>query len=141
MNYEQKYFEEIFESMLEDSLNKGLISHAEEFEEYVKNQEDISNYYVMDKSVIAQMVASIYEDITKVYDSINVDVAEGVDLDNLGLLVKNLLIWVVELLYHQLMELLIGHLKRYIFLLMRTNVQYQQYLWSLVQKIRLLQEY
>ena len=87
MNYTQKYFEEIFESMLEDSLNKGLISHAEEFESYIKNQQDISNYYVMDKSVIAQMIQKVYEDMTNVYNSINIDIATGEDLDNIGSIV------------------------------------------------------
>ena len=84
MNYSQKYFEEIFESMLEDSLEKGLISHAENFPSYIANQEDISNYYVMDKSVIAQMFATIYEDLTRVYESAKVEYAEGNDLDDIG---------------------------------------------------------
>ena len=84
MNYVQKSFEEIFESMLEDCLSKGLISHADEFESYIKNQEDISNYYVMDKAVIAQMFQKAYEDMTKVYNIFNIDLAEGHDLDNIG---------------------------------------------------------
>ena len=31
MNYREKQYEEIFEAMLQDSLEKGLISHADEF--------------------------------------------------------------------------------------------------------------
>ena len=84
MNYSQKYFKEIFETMLADSVEKGLISKAEEFTSFVKNQQDISNYYIMDKSVIAQMFEKFYEDMTLVYNSIDVDIATGVDLDNLG---------------------------------------------------------
>ena len=84
MNYVEKQYEEIFEDMLKDSLEKGLISHANEFQDYIKNNQDISNYYVMDKSVIAQMFAKIYKDITKVYESAKVEYAEGSDLDSIG---------------------------------------------------------
>ena len=84
MNYIPKEFEEIFESMLNDSLEKGLISHAEEFPSYIANQEDISNYYVMDKAVIAQMFVKFYDDLTAVYESSKVEYAEGEDLDNIG---------------------------------------------------------
>ena len=76
MNYSQKYFEEIFESMLNDSLEKGLISHADEFPSYIANQEDISNYYVMDKAVIAQMFQTVYEDMTRIYESAKIEDAE-----------------------------------------------------------------
>lgn len=31
MNYTQKSFEELFEGVLEDSVEQGLISHAEDF--------------------------------------------------------------------------------------------------------------
>lgn len=82
--YEQKEYEELFEVMLEDSVEKGLISHATDFKACIKNHEDISNYYVMDKSVIAKMFATFYEDLTKVHNSINVNIADGSDLDNLG---------------------------------------------------------
>ena len=84
MNYKPKEFEEIFEDMLNDCLEKGIISHAEEFPAYIRNQQDISNYYVLDKAVIAKSDENIYEDITTVYNSINIDIAEGIDLDNLG---------------------------------------------------------
>lgn len=87
MNYVQKYFEEIFEDMLNDSLQKGLISHAEDFQAHIKNQEDISNYYILDKAVIAQMFSKVYDDITAVFNSINVDLAEGEDLDHIGKIV------------------------------------------------------
>ncbi|WP_042693421.1 baseplate J/gp47 family protein [Methanobrevibacter oralis] len=87
MNYIPKEYEEIFEQMLNDSLEKGLISHAEEFPSFIANKEDISNYYVMDKSVIAEMFSIVYEDITNVYNSINIEIAEGEDLDNIGAIV------------------------------------------------------
>ena len=87
MNYIEKQYEEIFESMLQDSLEKGLISHADEFEDFIKNHKDISNYYVMDKSVIAQMVAKIYKSMTSVYESDKVEYAEGEDLENIGKIV------------------------------------------------------
>lgn len=88
MNYTEKDYEEIFEEALQDSLESGLISHAEDFEDFIKNKQDISNYYVMDKSVISQMIAKIYSDgITPVYESAKVEYAEGVDLDDIGKIV------------------------------------------------------
>lgn len=87
MIYTEKTYEEIFESMLNDSLEQGLISHASEFESYIANREDISNYYVMDKSVIAQMFALVYKDITSVYESAKVEYAESSDLDDIGKIV------------------------------------------------------
>ena len=84
MNYKQKYYQEIFEQMLNTSLSNGLISHAEDFPSYIANKEDISNYYVMDKSVIAEMFQTVYEDMTNVYNRIDVSIAEGADLDNIG---------------------------------------------------------
>lgn len=84
MNYVQKYFEEIFENMLNDSLEQGLISHAEDFPAFIANKDDISNYYVMDKAVIAQMFERAYEDMTAVANKIDINLAEIDDLDNLG---------------------------------------------------------
>ena len=85
MNYVEKTYEEIFEDALQDSLENGLISHAEDFEDFIANRQDISNYYVMDKSVISQIVAKIYsEGITPVYESAKVEYAEGTDLDDIG---------------------------------------------------------
>ena len=85
MNYSEKTYEEIFEAALQDSLESGMISHAEDFEDFIANKEDISNYYVMDKSVISQMIAKIYsEGITPTYESAKVEYAEGTDLDDIG---------------------------------------------------------
>ncbi|WP_407454415.1 baseplate J/gp47 family protein [Methanobrevibacter sp.] len=83
-NYVEKTFEEIFNIMLEDSLEKGLISHAEEFESYINNQEDISNFYVMSDAVLAKMFKIAYRAMTSVYESDKIDYAEGEDLDNIG---------------------------------------------------------
>lgn len=84
MNYVEKTYEEIFEAALQDSLEQGLISHADDFEDFIANRQDISNYYVMDKSVIAMIVRRVYEDITLVYESDKVEYAEGIDLDDIG---------------------------------------------------------
>lgn len=85
MNYTEKTYEEIFDEALEDSLERGLISHAEDFEDFVANKQDISNYYVMDKSVLSQMIANIYsQGITPTYESAKVEYAEGIDLEDIG---------------------------------------------------------
>lgn len=84
MNYEEKTYEEIFEAALEDSIANGLASHASDFESFIANREDISNYYVMDKSVISYMFRRAYESMTLVYNSVDLDLATGVDLENIG---------------------------------------------------------
>ncbi|WP_296882107.1 baseplate J/gp47 family protein [uncultured Methanobrevibacter sp.] len=84
MNYVEKTYEEIFEAALQDSLEQGLISHADDFEDFIANRQDISNYYVMDKSVISMIIRRVYEDITLVYQSNIIESAEGIDLDNIG---------------------------------------------------------
>mgnify|MGYP002862108469 CR=1 FL=1 len=76
-----------FEQMLNDSLERGLISHAEDFQDYITNQQDISNYYVMDKAVIAGMFETFYESLTSIYNSSKIKLAEGTDLDDIGDLV------------------------------------------------------
>lgn len=87
MNYHEKTYKEIFEAMLQDSLDNGLISHADDFQDYIADKQDISNYYVMDKAVIATMFAKVYEDITSVYESAKVEYAENYDLDDIGKIV------------------------------------------------------
>lgn len=85
MNYVEKSYEELFEEALQDMLESGLISHADEFESYIANKQDISNYYVMDKAVISQIVERIYtEGLTPTYESAKVEYAEGTDLDDIG---------------------------------------------------------
>ena len=81
MNYIEKRFEEIFEYMLEDSASYGFISHADDFQDFIANREDISNYYVMDKSVIAKMFEMVYQDITRVYESAKGEYAENRCID------------------------------------------------------------
>lgn len=84
MNYREKDYEEIFEAVLEDSVENGMISRAEDFTALIKNRQDISNYYVMDKSAISKMFEIFYDNATLIYNSNNVHLATGVDLDNIG---------------------------------------------------------
>ena len=84
INYVEKSYESIFEKMLHDSFTNKLISHASEFESYIKNREDISNFLVMMESIHAESLHEVYKSISLVYDSINLDKCSGVDLDNIG---------------------------------------------------------
>ena len=47
MNYEEQDYEEIFTEVLEDSVNVGLISKADNFLSLVENRQDISNYNII----------------------------------------------------------------------------------------------
>lgn len=84
MNYREKDYEEIFEAVLEDSVENGLISRADDFTALIKNRQDISNYYVMDKSAISKMFDIFYDNATLIYNSNNINLATGIDLDNIG---------------------------------------------------------
>lgn len=83
-NYVEKEFKEIFEKFLTDSVEHGLISHAEDFLAHVENLDDISNFYVMSDAVYAKMFELAYQSMTEVYESDKIDYAEGEDLDNIG---------------------------------------------------------
>ena len=81
MTYTQKYYEEIFLNNLENAYDNDLISHNEEFVDYVKSKQDISNFYVMNLSVISDGIDDVYYDMTDVYNSNKVTLALGEDLD------------------------------------------------------------
>ena len=84
MSYTQKHYKEIFLKDLEESQEAGLISHREEFIDYIKSRKDISNFHVMNLSIEAQRFDYTYDDITEVYKSNKVGLALGNDLDDLG---------------------------------------------------------
>ena len=88
MNYKEKDYKEIFLKELNNALTNGLISHQSEFEKYIKNKQDISNFYVMILSVVAEAIDEVYDDITLEYISTKVRSAEGIDLEDLGVLIN-----------------------------------------------------
>ncbi|MDO5849321.1 MAG: baseplate J/gp47 family protein [Methanobrevibacter sp.] len=88
MNYKQKYYGEIFQEMLNTAFEEKLISHNEDFLDYISNRKDISNFYVMLLSIHAEALAEVYNEITKVYKSSKVDFAKGMDLDDIGAIVN-----------------------------------------------------
>lgn len=65
-------------------MEAGLISHEEEFEDYIKNRKDISNFHVMNLSIESQRIDYTYDDITQVYNSNKVNLADNSDLDEIG---------------------------------------------------------
>lgn len=85
--YVQKYYNELFINLLESADEEELISHNELFEDYVKNKDDISSYYVMTLSIISDSEEDIYYDMNDVYYSSKVDYALGDDLDDIGSIV------------------------------------------------------
>lgn len=83
-NYVQRYYEDIFLDNLENAHDNSLISHDDEFLDYVKSKQDISNFYVMNLSVISDGIDDVYYDMTDVYYSNKVDYAIEDDLDSIG---------------------------------------------------------
>ena len=85
MTYKRKYYKEIFLKALQKGLKQGLISHQEEFEKYISNKQDISNFYVMILSIHSEIFEMVYSDMTDVYYSDKIDYALDSDLDDKGL--------------------------------------------------------
>jgi len=71
--------------MLNNAVNKGLISNNHDIESYVDNLEDIENFYVMLLSVLALPISKAHEDIVKVYNNDDLNKATGDNLDKIGL--------------------------------------------------------
>ncbi|MBQ9024854.1 MAG: baseplate J/gp47 family protein [Methanobrevibacter sp.] len=86
MTYVRKYYKEIFLKALNEALKQSLISHQEEFERYVSNKQDISNFYVMLLSIHSEIFEQVYSDMTEVYFSDKINHAIGSDLDDIGLM-------------------------------------------------------
>lgn len=86
--YNRKEYPEIFMNELGNALLQGLISRQEDFERFIKNRDDISNFYVMTLSVIAEAISKVYDDIDNEYYSNKVEYAVSTDLDDLGKLIN-----------------------------------------------------
>ncbi len=84
MTFRKRDYDEIFFKGLNTALKEGLISRQEDFEKYIKNKEDIENFYVMILSVHSEVIEWVYKHAQEIYDSNNIDKAEGVDLDEIG---------------------------------------------------------
>ena len=92
-----EHYQEIFKKKISDAQDYNLISHDENFLEYIENKEDISNWLVMDSSLNSERLAEIFEFIDKVFLSSKVKVqsrdgsfinaASGSDLEDIGKLV------------------------------------------------------
>lgn len=87
-NFERKYYNEIFMKELTNALAENLISKQGDFESYIKNRSDISNFYVMILSIVAETVDDLYEDLDNEHFSNKIEYAVGSDLDDLGILLN-----------------------------------------------------
>ena len=84
VNYKEKDYDTIFYEMLRDAYQYQLVSTDEKFLDYLQNRQDIENMYCMFLSVYAFENNLIYEDMTKLYNSNDLEKATGKDLDILG---------------------------------------------------------
>lgn len=84
VNYKEKDYEDIFLEMMKDAYQYKLLSTDERFLEYIKNRQDIENNYCLLLSVYAFENNKIYEDMTLIYNSNDLDKATGKDLDIIG---------------------------------------------------------
>ena len=84
VNYKEKDYDQIFLEMMEDAYEYHLVSTDERFLDYINNRQDIENMYCLFLSVYAFENNRIYEDMTLIYNSNDLEKATGVDLDILG---------------------------------------------------------
>ena len=84
VNYKPKDYETIFMEMLTDGYLEQLLSSDENFLSYVKNRDDIENNLVMLLSILSLEDSKEYDEMTKIYDSNDIEIATGNDLDILG---------------------------------------------------------
>ena len=84
VNYKEKDYDELFLSMMKDAYQYGLVSTDERFLDYINNRQDIENNYCLFLSVYAFENSQIFEEMTKLYNSNDIDKATGKDLDIIG---------------------------------------------------------
>lgn len=84
INYKEKDYDQIFLEMMEDAYEYQLVSTDERFLDYINNRQDIENMYCLFLSVYAFENNLIYEDMTKLYNSNDLEKAQGHDLDIIG---------------------------------------------------------
>ena len=84
VNYKEKDYDQIFLEMMQDAYQYQLVSTDERFLDYIQNREDIENMYCLFLSVYAFENSGIYEDMTLIYNSNDLEKAKGRDLDILG---------------------------------------------------------
>lgn len=84
VNYKEKDYDQLFLSMMQDAYQYGLVSTDERFLDYIKNRQDIENNYCLFLSVYAFENSQIFEEMTKLYNSNDIDKAQGKDLDIIG---------------------------------------------------------
>ena len=84
VNYKEKDYDQLFLSMMQDAYQYGLLSSDERFLDYIRNRQDIENNYCLFLSVYAFENSRMYEEMTKLYNSNDIDKAQGRDLDIIG---------------------------------------------------------
>lgn len=89
MNFKHKNYDEIFEDLLNTALEENLLTYQEKenFKAYISHKKDIENFYIMLLSIFSEVFEDVYDEEQNIYDSLNINKATGVDLDNLGSLV------------------------------------------------------
>lgn len=84
VNYKEKDYDQLFLGMMQDAYQYGLVSTDERFLDYINNRQDIENNYCLFLSVYAFENSQIFEEMTKLYNSNDIDKAQGKDLDIIG---------------------------------------------------------
>lgn len=83
-NYTEKSYDDIFQESVEYAQELGLLSDDPDIISNLNKLEDIENIKVLDLSVHSNLDSILYKDMTRIYDSWDIDKATGVDLDRLG---------------------------------------------------------
>src|SRR5574344_1900459 len=86
INFKTKTYEDIFLEELNDSFTGGLLSSNKKFMDYIENNNDIENNYVMQCSIHSKNLEKCYNELKNIYDSYDIYNATGDDLARIGLL-------------------------------------------------------
>lgn len=85
LNFKSKSYEQIFLETLQDSVTENLISEDTNLLNYVTNNEDIENQYILQASIHSKQIEKVYDEINNIYDAQNIETAIGEDLNRIGL--------------------------------------------------------
>jgi uncharacterized phage protein gp47/JayE len=83
INYQPPTYKELFESYIRNAAANQLINDDPEYIQNLLVGKEIENILVMEFAIHAEILTETYHNLTKIYQSQNIDTAQGSDLDQL----------------------------------------------------------
>lgn len=83
VNYKYKNYDDIFEDYLLKAAANNLISNDEEYIQDILHGKCIENIFIMDLAIHSEIIHEVYENLTNIHDSLDLNKAHGKNLDHL----------------------------------------------------------